>query len=129
MTNPLHKASVANKSPRKRKNVVAPDIVPMPVSTGTGTPPHKQRTIHKPKCRRVPSMTDIIFPQAAFERVVKEILVKLSPTMRIKKQATHILQEEAEKLLHQLFVNTQLVSDNNGTRLITCQHMNTEEVA
>jgi histone H3/H4 len=81
-----------------------------------------KRTTPKRK-RRAFSMTDRIIPQLTFERVVREILVKESTSMRIKRSAVNMLHEETENLLHRMFTYIKSVSDSHGTSLITLRHM------
>jgi histone H3/H4 len=68
-------------------------------------------------------MTDLIIPQIAFERVVKEILAERSDVMQITRSAVALLHEQTENMLHEMFVNTKLVSDMQGTSVIRLPHM------
>jgi histone H3/H4 len=119
------KTSIAQKSPRKKSVVVTKRDHPIVTPTLEVTcyaRPETKRTPPKKK-RRAIRMTDKIIPRITFERVVREILAKQSPSMRIKRSAVNILHEETENFIHKMFTDIKSVSDSQDTSLITTTHM------
>jgi histone H3/H4 len=67
----------------------------------------------------------IVLSRSAFRRVVMNVLHTQchEPKLRMSRQASDFLQEQAEQMLHDLFVSTQKVADHCSTRQISNRHM------
>ena len=73
-----------------------------------------QGTVALKEIREEQKKTDLIFPKAPFERLVREVAQNYKTDLRFSSEALEAIQESAEDYLIKLFYYTNLVALHDG---------------